>query len=396
MTVVRVLHVIPSVSSAHGGPTTALELTERALSSLGVEVETATTDDDGPGKRKQLALGTPLKQNGVKRRYFAKRLEFYKVAPSFAVWIARHARDYDVIHIHALFSFTSIVAAWAARRAGVPYVLRPLGTLSRYGLEQRRPLLKRWSMVWLEGPALRHAAAVQFTSEDEEREARLASVACHAAVIPLGVEPWVAADANAITQRFPALSGKPYLLYLARLDTKKNVEGLLEAFGLCVATWPPDVNLLIAGSGDPAYERELQALAARHRLAGRVVWAGHLAGALKQSALAGASLFVLPSYSENFGMAAAEALMAGLPCVLGQGVALAHDVAQAGAGVSVGTDAKSIAAGLDAIMSDPDARTRMSARARELARQQYSTALMGKRLVSLYSRITAKRQDAAA
>ena len=382
----KALHVIPSLASAHGGPTRALGLMERCLSALGITVTTVTTDDDGRLRSNGKAGAEALAENGVTRRYFPKRLDFYKVSPGLAWWLLRHVRDFDVVHIHALFSFSSMAAAWAARRAGVPYVLRPLGTLTRYGVTQRRPWLKRLSLAWLEGPALRHAAAVHFTSADEMREAAQTGIAMKGVVIPLGIEAFKPADGGLIRARCPALVGAPYLLYLSRLDPKKNVEGLLRAFSLCAANWP-DVKLLVAGDGAPAYVAGLKAMAAELGLADRVVWAGHIDGDLKASALAGAALFVLPSFSENFGIAAAEALMAGLPCVLGQGVAIAQDVVDAGAGVAVAPDAPSIAAGLSTVMADAQVRAAMAERAVALAQAKYSAQAMGARLVALYSEI---------
>lgn len=382
----KVLHVIPSLSTVHGGPTKALGLMERVLTAQGLAVETVTTDDDGPYRHNNKTCGLPLQENGVTRRYFRKRVEFYKVAPGLAVWAARHVRQYDLVHIHALFSFTSIAVAWAARRAGVPYILRPLGTLTRYGVTQRRPWLKQLSLALFEGPALRHAAVVHFTSEEEAREALQWGMPMRSVVIPLGIESAQRADANLARGRFASLGEDPYLLYLSRLDPKKNVEGLLRALSLCSAGLP-QLRLVIAGDGDAAYVAGLKALAHELKLSDRVVWAGHVDGAVKASLLASAAVFVLPSFSENFGIAAAEALMAGKPCILGKGVAIAQDVADAGAGLAVAPDAESIAAGVAHLMTDTKARASMCIRAAELAHEKYSASAMGSKLVRLYSEI---------
>ena len=376
----RVLHVIPSLSRVHGGPSEALALMERALTAQGVEVESATTDDDGPGRRNGKPCGVPLQENGVVRRYFAKRLDFYKPAPEFARWIAREVRHYDLVHIHALFSFTSTVAARAAYRAGVPYVVRPLGTLNAYGMSQRRPWLKRLSMACIEGPNLRRAAAVHFTSDAEAAEARPLGIAVREAVIPLGVE----ADAIPRAPRCPG--HVPCALFLSRLDAKKNLEGLLDAMPL-LANQAGALNLLIAGAGAPAYVSALKARAAALGISGRVTWAGQVEGQAKADAFAAADLFVLPSFSENFGIAAAEALAAGLPCVLGEGVAIAQDVVRAQAGVAVGTDARSIADGLRRIMAREPGLASLSANARGLAQERFSVQAMGAGLKQLYTRI---------
>lgn len=384
----KVLHVIPSLSQAHGGPTRALALMERALRAEGVTVETVASDDDGPGRRLHRPSGEAVTENGTTRRYFTRATEFYKASPALSRWLGRHARDYDLLHIHALFSFSTIAAARAAQRAGVPYIIRPLGTLARYGVTQRRPWLKRASLALLEGPALRHAAAVHFTSEEERHEAEAWGIPMRGVVIPLGIEPHAEADEAVVRQRYPALGDAPYLLYLSRLDPKKNVEGLLLAFAQ-LQPRPDGLRLLVAGDGAPDYVARLKALAVTLGVGGDVVWAGPVEGGVKASALAGARLFVLPSYSENFGIAAAEALMAGLPCVLGQGVAIAGDVVRAGAGVAVAPEPASVAEGMARVLADDTGRQAMGRAARTLANDKFSAEAMGRALVGLYRRIRA-------
>jgi glycosyltransferase involved in cell wall biosynthesis len=382
----KVLHVIPSLAAAHGGPSRAMRLIERALREQGVETETATTDDDGAGGRNGKLQGTLLLEEGAERRYFPKTSNPYKTSIAFARWIFRHARDYELIHIHALFSFTSTVAAWAARRAGVPYVIRPLGTLSQYGVSRRRPWLKRMSMALIERRLLRDAAAVHFTSATEQQEAEALGLSMRSVVIPLAVEPAVMSNGDALLTRFPELKDKRCVLFLSRLDPKKNVEGLLAAVAVC-ATELPNLRCLIAGAGAPEYVAQLRDLAAQLGVAERVSWAGHLDSDLKAAAFVRAEVFVLPSFSENFGIAAAEALAAGLPCVLGRGVAIAGELADAGAALVVDADPASIAAALNHLLQDDALRTRMARAARKFALENYSVAAMGLALRGLYSAV---------
>ena len=82
--------------------------------------------------------------------------------------------------------------------------------------------------------------------------------------------------------------------------------------------------------------------------------------------------------------------MAGLPCVLGQGVAISHDVVAAGAGVAVQTDPASIASGLMQVLSDPAKQATMAANSAALARSKYSAQAMGVNLVQLYSGLLKK------
>lgn len=391
------LHVIPSLSMTHGGPSHAMRTMDKVLRNEGIQVDVVTTDDDGTGRYVELPLGRPLAADGVPSSgahwYFHKNTEFYKCSWSFARWIRRHVRDYDLVHVHALFSFVSVVTARAAYHAGVPYVVRPLGTLSPYGLQQRRAFLKRCSLRWVEGPMLERAAAVHVTSEQEREDVENLGFQVRCAVIPLGLFAEVdAPDSTLLMASFPQLANQRFILFLSRLDPKKNIEALIDAFSL-VAAECPDCVLAIAGAGAPGYAGQLRERAAQSAASNRVHWLGHVEGDAKAALLAGATLFVLPSFSENFGIAAAEALSAGLPCVLAKGVALAKTVASEGAGLSTGTDAQSIAAAVSAILFDGKLHQLMSQRASALALREYSASAMGVRLVALYNNFVLKKTE---
>lgn len=376
-----VLHVIPSISLAHGGPSRAIRLMEQAQRALGLRVFTLTTDDDGPGRR--------LSDQETKDsdRYYARKwLDFYKVSPGLMFWLFRRLRDYDVVHIHALFSFSSMAAAWVARWRGVPYVVRPLGVLNHYGRTQRRPWLKRLSLRFVEGPILRDAAAVQFTAEAERAEALQTGIPMKGVVIPLGVNVPAAGDRDRFLAAYPCLADQTRLLFLSRLDPKKNVEGLIGALAL-LRREGLRVCLAVAGSGELGYIEGLRDLAKAQGVAEHITWLGQVEGAAKADALAAADVFVLPSYSENFGIAVAEALACGLPCVVGQGVAISGQVADAGAGFAVGTDAEAIAEGLRPYITSPATRLAAGEAARQLAAREYSVETMGERLFELYENI---------
>ena len=371
----RVLHVIPSLAPCHGGPSVVLPIMERALAAEGVEVETITTDDDGLGQRNNKGDGEGREENGVVRRYFPKQSEFYKVSLPLARWIRHEARHYDVVHIHALFSHTSIAAARAAKRAGVPYVIRPLGVLNSYGITQRRALLKRFSLRWVEGPILRQAAAVHFTLDAERVEAERLGIPFKSAVIPLGIE------ALSLPPADPHAS--PYVLYLSRIDPKKNIECLLDAWSrICGERtgW----RLVIAGSGDPAYLTAMRARSVSLGIDATVEWAGQVGGDGKAKLLADATIFTLPSHSENFGIAAAEALLAGKPCVFTPGVAVGVLAAARGAAVLADGNAEALSAALASLMDADGRRATLSLKARQFAATELSAVTMGSRLKLLY------------
>jgi glycosyltransferase involved in cell wall biosynthesis len=380
----RVLQVIPSVSAVHGGPSLVLALLEQGLCAQGISVTTATTDDDGPARR--LEIDPPLQGRGVRRIYFRKWFDFYKVAPAMLPWLWWNVRTFDVVHIHSLFSFASVAAGLIASGRGVPYIIRPLGTLSQYGLTQRRPRLKRLSLALLENRILGHAAAVHFTSEAEWEEAKLLKLRLRAVVIPLAAQAEQRGDEQLLLRDYPALVDRQVVLYLSRLDPKKNIEGLLRAVA-AVRTQRGDVMLVVAGGGQPEYTRSLKMLAQALGLEPNVVWLDHVGGARKAAAFAAAQVFVLPSLSENFGVAGVEAMLAGVPCIFGQGVAIARDAMRAGASMTVTSEPESIARALMELLADKPRQEAMGRRAREFAEREYSVQTMATRLIALYRKI---------
>jgi glycosyltransferase involved in cell wall biosynthesis len=274
----------------------------------------------------------------------------------------------------------------------VPYVVRPHGILSNYGFRERRRRLKRVSMALIERPILRSAAAVHFTSRAELTEAEAIGPPMRGIIIPLGVE----ADGPPATPlQHAALAGRRVILFLSRLDPKKNLEAVIDA----MAQSPmlrDSCALVVAGTGKPQYISGLEARVEAAGLADRTLWLGHVDGAAKKAALAAADVFVLPSFTENFGFAAAEALQAGVPCVLGHGVAIAGEVESAGAGIAVSPEPAAVMHALEAILKiDAVTRHEMAAKGARFSEQVFSTCAMAQRLVALYEDIRARHRRGA-
>ena len=371
----KVLHVIPSVAVAHGGPTRAMAEIERALGSRGIACTTLTTNEGLPAG--SVPLGQPVATEFATRLYFPAVTRFYKASPGLARWLAGNISQFDIVHVHALFSMPPLAAAYFARRAGVPYIVRPLGVLSPYGMRQRRPLLKQLSFALIERRLVESASAVHFTSNAEQAEAKSLHLRCKGVVIPLGIE------VAAVPPQRRLAEGKFRLLYLARIDPKKNVEGLLRAVAM-LAPEHPGLLLRIAGDGPADYVERLKALATELAIAGRVEWLGYVDGDRKTAAFADAHAYILTSYSENFGISVVEALAQGLPCIVSDQVAIWPDIESAKAGVAVRTDPKSIAAGIRAVLENGNGYPAMATAAHRLAASSFSNAAMGERLEALY------------
>ncbi|HEX5397665.1 MAG TPA: glycosyltransferase [Verrucomicrobiae bacterium] len=386
------LHVIPSLSPKHGGPSIAMPLMARSLTEAGVEVDVATTDDDGPGCRMNVLLGRRIERDGYGLFHFHKQTEFYKVSLPLSRWLKQHIPDYDVVHVHALFQFASFAAARFARQRHVPYIIRPLGVLNRWGIENRRRGLKAWSLRIIEKPMMRHAAAMHYTSEQERIEAEAAGATARPTVIPLGIDltPFQSLPGpERFHARFPEAKDREIILFLSRLNPKKGLDLLIEAFAKMRNS--KGGLLVIVGDGEASYEQSLREQAKRLGVAEDILWAGFLAGEEKLSVLSAASIFVLPSRSENFGIALVEALAAGIPCISTDGVAISEDIRKHDAGLVVNTEVPALGEAIKRLLSDDALRERLGANAKELANEQFSLQAMGENLKELYKKILETR-----
>jgi len=344
-------------------------------------------------------LGRPVVEDGVTFWYFRRQTRFYTGSLPLSRWLAGHATDYDLIHLHALFSFSTTAAAFWAVRRGVPYVVRPLGTLNTWGIENRRPWLKQLSMRLIERRVLAKAVAVHFTSTQERDEAQLVAPCARGFVIP---NPVVAKGVRQEAQvaefltRHPEIVRRRIVLFLSRLDPKKGLDVLLQAFAK-VRAMGSDAALVIAGDGEPGFVRTLKAEAENLGVAKHVIWTGFVDGEEKWAVLAAADVFVLPSYSENFGIAVVEATAYGLPVIVSNQVAIHREIAEAFAGLVVHCDAGETAGAILRMLEDEELRSRLARNALALA-DRFKPEAVTKRLVRQYHELLSikRLEDATA
>jgi glycosyltransferase involved in cell wall biosynthesis len=328
-------------------------------------------------------------ENGATHWYFRRQTRFYTTSWALTRWLAGHVADYDLVHIHALFSYAAVLASVLARKHGVPYIIRPLGTLNRFGMEKRHPRLKRLSYGLIERRILAGAACVHYTSEAEQREAAALGAPGRPVVIPHGVELEAfrpKAASGWIIRRAPHLAGRIIILFLSRIDPKKGLDLLLPAFAR-LRTQQPDIALVIAGDGEAEFVAKLKAEALRLGIDADLYWAGFLGGDEKLAALADADLFVLPSYSENFGLSVVEAMASRLPVVISNEVGIHHEVTGGQAGLVTSCQVPSLIAALASLVADAGLRERLGQAGRRLVESRFSAEVMTAAVLRMYHEI---------
>jgi glycosyltransferase involved in cell wall biosynthesis len=183
------------------------------------------------------------------------------------------------------------------------------------------------------------------------------------------------------------------VLYLSRLHPVKRVDLLLRA---CAALpQRADVVLAIAGEGERGFVDSLKALAKELGIGGSVRWLGFAAGARKRRLLRAATVFALPSASENFGVAVIEAMSAGAPVIVTDAVGIAQLVRTAGAGLVTDGSLAGLTAALERLLADAGLRRAMSEAGRMAVERELSLDAFGARLESVYRSVVQRVAPAA-
>src|ERR1051325_1630180 len=365
----RVLHVIPSVADRSGGPATAIVPMCRALMQQGIDVQLVSTGVEEAGEYK-----------GVPAQLFPAELgASFKYSRPLASWLNANVRHFDLAHVHAVFNHSSAAAARACRRANVPYIIRPLGTLDPWSMTQKS-LRKRVFWQFAGKGMMQGAAAVHYTSEAEKLATERFTGLNHGRVVPLGIETTAARSREALGEYFPSLAHDKYVLVLSRLHPKKALDVLIEAFrSLKFSPW----RLVLAGDGPDEYVAKLKRTAASDP---RILFTGWVDGDRKNALLSCASLLALPSHQENFGLCVMEALSHSVPVLVSPDVNLAPEIVTANAGWIAAIDTDSLKAKLAEALSDDAERAKRGRAGRQLS-QRYSWENTAVRLVQLYQHI---------
>jgi glycosyltransferase involved in cell wall biosynthesis len=393
----RILHVIPTYLPAtrYGGPIVAVHALARALIARGHDVEVVTTNIDGTGAS-EVPLGTRIEIDSVPVRYFAspwvKRLCF---APAMASALRAEMPRFDVAHLHSVFLWPTFAAARAARAAKIPYVVSPRGMLVADLIRRRNRLVKSAWIALCERANLERAAAVHATSGAEAAE--LARFRWHlppVTVIPNGVamaddvDP-VEADVSPDVREIAAAS--PLVLFLGRISWKKGPDRLLHAFARTRGG-----TLAIVGPDDEDLTPRLRVLARDVGIAERVRFLPRtVLGTDKAHLYRAARVFVLPSFSENFGNTVLEAMQSGRPVVVTPEVGAAEIVRAAGGGIVAGGDPASFGAAIDRLLADRALADTIGAAGRRHVRANLSWAGIAADMEELYEAIRLSRRSDA-
>jgi glycosyltransferase involved in cell wall biosynthesis len=385
-----------------------------ALAVKNIDVTIITTDSNGDIGQLPLdvPLNEPIQQNGYQIIYFrCYPWRRYKFSFSLLQWLNENARQFDLAHLHAIFSPVTTLAATIARYHHLPYIIRPCGMLDPADLQKKKRLKQIYAAL-LERPNLAGAAAIHFTSKEEAKISERFGLdftgkmpvprdldftgkipvprdldftgkmpVPRDLVIPLGV------TAGLFPKRLRE-SQVPIILFMSRIEPKKGLDLLIPALESILGSGI-EFHFILAGSNpqNADYETQIKEQIHNSSLAKYTTITGFVSGDLKVEVLTKADLFVLPSYYENFGIAVAEAMAAGVPVVISDRIHIAEDIQQAEAGWVGPLEVGAIANSIKSALLNPQERQRRGLNGKEYAQKHYNWEAIAQQTIDAYQQI---------
>lgn len=382
----KILHLVTSVFNAGGGTSEIIPKMCSILVQCGEQVRLLTGVFGKPSESAAKAA-----EEGVDVRYcnlIHRPFIGLGLSKQFRAELIEGVKWADVVHIHGHWQELNWIAPIVARHYNTPYIMQPHGFLEQERLKKSR-LKKIIVGSVLERPNLNRASCVVATAESEMIGIKAFGVRSPIRVAPLGIDASLYDRGRSnpeLLNRIGLDGSKKTILYFSRIAPIKGLDMLAVAWSrLCKVHkgW----QLCIVGPGDEEYVRRIKLLFNTMINNGSVFFSGPLYGQDKLDLFKSVNAFVLPTKSENFGIAVQEALASGLPVVCTKGAPWSA-IEDFGAGYWVDISADGIAKGLADIMELGKAeRDSMAKNGRKLVENNFSWHFVSQQMIDVYKEV---------
>lgn len=375
MTPFSVVHTIPGLKQAAGGvsrsvPSLCVALAEQGCSTMLVSQRDRNTPRDTPMLPNPKLVPTRLIEG---YDWEGLRVSF---TPGLGRALAAACGDAApcLVHDHGIWLHMNHVAAQVTGRLGLKRIVSPRGMLDGWSLKYRG-WKKKVAWAAYQHHDLVSATAFSATSTHEAESIRLLGFQQPVAVIPNGI------DLPALNDCTANVNGPRTVLFMSRIHPKKGLPDLVAAWGrIDRAGW----RLVIAGPDEAGHREQIEASVHSAGLAESVSFVNAVEGEAKHALLSSADLFVLPSYSENFGIVVGEALSYGIP-VITTNVTPWAELHSRDCGWWIDIGPQALAQALtEALALSDDQRRAMGRRGHELIGARYSWRSAAEQHVELY------------
>ncbi len=361
----KLLFIQPSYYPANqsSGPNLSLHLLAKALVEKGVDVTVYTTNYDVDFKPDACQ-----NVDGVKVYYFETLGNGYITQITVKMYkvLRQNASKFDWVYITPIWSPILWYPIKLLSKSKIPFIVSPRGGLYPDVVRKKSLFLKKIAFG-----VIRHfveeAKFFHYTTEDEkEKVENYWKIENPALIVPNGID--LSTYCNLPPKGFfrKKFSLQRFILHLGRINWKKGFDVSVPTFSRLVKKYP-DLEFVIAGIDD-RYKKKVIEIASKHNCIEKIRFVGLLQGVDKQGSLIDAEAFILPSYSENFGMACVEAMACGCPVVISENVAIGRDIKEVGAGLVVKRDVNSFYQALDELLSSGGLKEELEQRGKSFVR----------------------------
>lgn len=369
----KVVHFISSIDKTSGGPARSVTHLIKNITDLSkgflIDLITAKTLE-------------PIINNFIKNE---SNIYFFNLSIAGKLKLREHCFDETFLfHGHGLWQLPVHQMAKIARKLKKPYIITPRGMLEPWSLSQGK-LKKQLALKLFQFNDLKKAVCIHATAPMEVESIRNLGFKNPIAMIPNGV------NIDEFPTSFPEKSNKPKkILFLSRIHVKKGIENLIEAWKLIDKDLKKDWKIEIVGNGDENYIQSLKDLIISESMNEQIEIKKPVFGVEKITLFREASLFVLPTFSENFGIVIAEALASYTPVITTKGTPWEDlETYKCGWWIDIGIQPLKIALE-EAIAINDKTLTEMVANGRKLVEDKYSMESVGKQMIQLYNWILTK------
>jgi len=368
---IKALQILGSVDVRVGGPAYSVKNLTEHLNAL--EVKTDIWTFNYPYQDQKINLN----QGG---EHFVAPDSF--LSRKFAAWNPRAKNhlnaivsNYDVIHNHGHWLFGNAYARMVSQQMKKPVMISSRGLLEPWALGWRS-LKKKLALQLFENENIKAANIFHATSHQEAENMRRFGIKQPIAVIPNGI------DLMSATVSAETLS-KKQILFLSRIDPKKGLERLFSIWQRQAKRFP-EWELVVAGNGCESYMARLKEDARGKGLDSSVRWAGFVQGEDKTKLFNQASAFILPTFSENFGIAIGEALSHGVPVITTNGTPWNEIQTEKCGWYTENNEASIEKALIEALNTPAQALKEMGMRGKALIEKKYTWPNVAKEMVDTY------------
>lgn len=367
----KILHVIPYIHPRYGGPSKAIIEMCKSQKDMGIDVEIATTHFHNE---------EPVLISSLKINFFPSYLGELKYSPELKKWLEKNIKKYDLVHIHTIFAYSTVIGTKLSRKYKIPHIIRTTGQLYEWCLNNKSKFRKKlWWHLFDKG-SIKSADSIHYTTIEESRKIAYKIKPKSKYVLPIGLIK----QKNKIVD-IPLIKNKKYFIFLSRLNPIKGLDLLLPSIKEVLLK--NNYHLIIAGSGEEEYIQKLKKKISHLNLNNHVIFVGHVSGDTKYTLLKKARAFILPSHSENFGIAIIEAMAVGTPVLTSNKVGIYDDIINAKAGMVFSLKKDQIKFCCDKIINNDRFANSISENAKKLVEEKYNWSKITTKQIQIYQKI---------